>query len=150
MTRINDLLTNAQNGLMPYLQARINDNFARLIVRQYTFGSTSQRTGYRIRSIQTGADSARSKTRTAAIVIGKLVDIATDQDYQIVGADFANSLADAIAEWSRCKAIGLKAPISTVDANLTVLQNPAQPSQNSTPSAWAIAVVLSFQMEYVD
>jgi hypothetical protein len=151
VTRLNDLLHNAQTGLLPYLQAKIASDFSNLIVRQYTFGSASQRTGYRIRSIRTQIEHARVRSRTVSVAIGKLIDIVDDvNDYQIIAGDFANSLGDAIAEWSVCRPLGLKSAITDIDANLALLQNPTVTGSSSAPAAWCFAVILSFQMEYWD
>lgn len=150
MSRLNDLLHNTQAGLLPYLQAKIAADFNHLIVRQYSFGSTSQRTGYRVRSVRTIARPDRTHERTVSVAIGKLLDITTDQDYQIVAADFANALGDAITHWSLCNAAGLKESITEIDANLAPVQNPNVTGGSSSPAAWAIAIVLSFQVTYWD
>ncbi|MGC8710966.1 MAG: hypothetical protein ACP5RH_01105 [Leptodesmis sp.] len=78
------------------------------------------------------------------------MDIATEQDYQIVAADFANALGDAVIEWSRCKATGLKDPITEIDVSLAPVQNPNVTGGSAAPAAWAIAIVLSFQLTYWD
>ncbi len=151
MSRLNDLLHDAQTGLLPYLQTKIAADFGHLIIRQYSFGSASQRTGYRVRSIRTTIEDVRAKRRVASISVGKLIDIANDgQDYQILAGDFANGLADAIAEWSRCKAPGLKASVTEVDCNLAPVQNPTITGGSSTPAAWAMVAIASFQIEYWD
>lgn len=148
MSRLNDLIHNAQIGLFPHLQNKIAEDFNHLIIRQYSFGSASQRTGYRIRSIKTIVRP--DKIRTVQIAIGKLIDIATDQDYQIVAGDFVNALEDAIIEWSRCKAVGLAGPITEINASLAPVQNQGVTGSGTNPAAWAIAVILSFQMDYWD
>ena len=150
MTRLSDLLHDANTGLLPYLQTRIAADFNHLIIRQYSFGSVAQRTGYRIRSIRTEIEDSKVHWRTASIAIGKLIDIATDQDYQIVAGDFANALSDAITDWSRCKAPGMRKPITEIDANIAPVQNPTMTGSSSAPAAWAEVVILSFAIEFWD
>jgi hypothetical protein len=150
MTRLNDLLHDANAGLLPYLQTRIAADFNHLIIRQYSFGSAAQRTGYRIRSIRTEIEDSKVHWRTASVAIGRLIDISTDQDYQIVAGDFANALSDAITDWSRCKAPGVRKPVTEIDANLAPVQNPGITGASTNPASWAIAVILSLEIEFWD
>ena len=154
MTTITTLLTDPQNGLLPYLQTALQTRYDRFQIRPWDFRSLSGIApstvgGFRLRGIQSKQLQPDAAQVTRSVVVGQHITVTTnDTDAQLAASELFKDLARSIHHWSQCKAIELVREIDEFTGDTTITQDKNVASGG--PLSWYCVVVCEFDMVYLE
>lgn len=144
---IDQLLTDPQFGLLPYLEAQLGQKYERLQIRPYSFNNSSdQQSGFRLRGGSGQEISPGQMVQTQQVQLGRQVkgNAANPQD-MIAAANLQADLDKTITEWSRCRShLG----DTKLTQDIVEFDGAIAPIQNKRTSDFWIVVVRSFEISY--
>lgn len=159
MPKIRDILTHddpTNLGLIPYLSDRLGGDWDRFQLRPWNFKSADpaptdnklpdndNNSGFRFGQQQwQRSEDGRTFSCTQEIRLGYLLTHDDPLELQIVSAELALKLNEAVSEWSCCTQWARQC-IDTSIGGFVYSPNPNISSGN--PRAWAIAIVREFEL----
>lgn len=147
MSSIEQILNAPKIGLLPYLEAKLDEEWGRFQLRNWTFiDSEDNSSGFRLRESNTRGETWDKFIAQWTITLGKVITLDDPIESQIAGGQLREQFDNAIIHWSRGVCPYLATPVNAIRGMNDIEQNPRVSSEN--PGAWNIFVVREFEFEY--
>lgn len=147
MATIEAILTDPSQGLLPYLENRLQVDWNRFQLRPWAFIATDDNTsGFRLRESPTQQESWDKYLATWTITLGKVITMDDPTLSQIAGGRLREQMDDAIIHWSSGVCKLLSSPVNRINGMNDIEQNRGISSDNE--GAWNIIVVREFEFSY--
>ena len=141
MTTIRSILTDANNGLLPFLDAKLQGTYERLNVQPWSFdGASDQRSGFRLRDFRSEY-LADHHQLSRTVLLGRIFPMATNIDATLEAADFIEEITRLLHGAHQC--VAHTQPIETISGSSF-----AQQSKSS--QKWWMIVVIQFELQYYE
>lgn len=147
MSRIENIINHPSTGMLPYLNSKLEGNYSRFLIRPFAFGSTDLKSGFRLRDYASTVEGDRVSARVG-VLVGKVITLTDSVISPIRGAELARDIDAAIHHWSKCICPSLSAPVAQFTGAIAPTQDRNITSEN--PNGWWIAVIRSFEIEFVE